>query len=260
VSATNPETRRTLADVPGRETHRVHEVAEFLRSVTPFDTVAPAKLEAIAAACRHEEYPAGTTIISQGGEPATSAWVVQKGSVELADDGRVVDMLGVGEMFGHRSMITGEPVSLTVRAFEDTVCCRMPQDVVLPVLAQPAALRHLVLSVSGRYEMRAREGLTDAEPSRRRVGDLVHRDVVVCSPETTVRDVAARMAADDSPTALIELGEGYGVVTDHDMRSRVVATGASPDTPVREVMTTPAHVVTADRPGAEVLIEMLERG
>ena len=50
------------------------------------------------------------------------------------------------------------------------------------------------------------------------------------------------------------------MVTDHDMRSRVAATGASPDTPVREVMTTPAHVVTADRPGAEVLIEMLERG
>jgi len=238
----------------------VHEVAEFLRSVTPFDTVAPAKLEAIAAACRHEEYPAGTTIISQGGEPATSAWVVQKGSVELADDGRVVDMLGVGEMFGHRSMITGEPVSLTVRAFEDTVCCRMPQDVVLPVLAQPASLRHLVLSVSGRYEMRAREGLSDAEPSQRPVGDLVRANVVLCEPAATVRDVAARMAEADSPIALVELGEEYGVITDHDLRSRIVARGASPGTTVGEAMTTPAHVVTADRLGSDVLLEMLESG
>ncbi len=241
------------------ESH-IDAVSDFLRGVAPFDTLERALLERVAATAQESAYPTGSTILTQGGDPASAAWVIREGSVELADEGRVIDLLGAGEMFGHRSMLTGEPISLSVRTVENTVCYRIPAEVMLPVLAQPAALRHLVLSVSGRYEMRAREGLTDAEPSRRRVGDLVHRDVVVCSPETTVRDVAARMAANDSPTALVELGGVYGVVTDHDLRSRVVATGASADTPVREVMTTPAYVVAADRPGAEVLIEMLERG
>ena len=84
--------------------------------------------------------------------------------------------------------------------------------------------------------------------------------MVVCDPASTVRDVAGRMAAGDTSIALVDLGGDYGVVTDHDLRCRVVATGAGADTPVSEVMTSPARVVTADRPGSEVLVEMLENG
>jgi CBS domain-containing protein len=157
-------------------------------------------------------------------------------------------------------MITGEPVSLAVRAVEDTDCYRIPQHAVLPVLAQPSSLRHLVLSVSGRYEMRAREGLADAEPLRCPVGGLARGEAVVCEPDTSVRDVAGQMAAAGSSIALIDLGDSYGVVTDHDLRCRVVATGAGADTPAREVMTSPARVAAADRPGSDVLVEMLENG
>ena len=236
------------------------EVTPFLRGVTPFDTLGSVELEAVAAACEREQYPAGATILTQGSDPSTSAWVVREGAVELADGGRVVDLLGPGEMFGQRSMITREPVSLAVRAVEDTICYRIPQDAVLPVLAQPSSLRHVVLSVSGRYEMRAREGLADAEPLRCPVGELARGEVVVCDPAATVRDVAERMAAADSSIALVDLGDGYGVVSDRDLRCRVVATGAGADTPVRQVMTSPARVATADRPGSEVLVEMLEHG
>ncbi len=248
-----------MSQTEAREGH-VDEVTPFLRGVTPFDTLGSVELEAVAAACEREQYPAGATILTQGSDPSSSAWVVREGAVELSDGGRVVDVLGAGEMFGHRSMITREPVSLAVRAVEDTICYRIPEDAVLPVLAQPSSLRHVVLSVSGRYEMRAREGLADAEPLRCPVGELARGEVVVCDPATTVRDIAERMAAAESSIALVDLGEGYGVVSDHDLRCRVVAIGAGADTPVREVMTSPARVATADRPGSEVLVEMLENG
>ncbi len=53
----------------------------------------------------------------------------------------MIDLLGEGEMFGHRSMITGEPVSLAVSAHADTVCYRLPEHVLRPVLAQASVLR-----------------------------------------------------------------------------------------------------------------------
>src|SRR5262249_38274187 len=114
--------------------------------------------------------------------------------------------------------------------------------------------------VSGRYEMRAREGLADAEPLRCAVGKLASDQLVICDPATAVREVAERMAAVDSSIALVDLGGDYGVITDHDLRTRVVATGAGGDTPARAGMTSPARVVTADRPGSEVLVEMVENG
>jgi CBS domain-containing protein len=54
--------------------------------------------------------------------------------------------------------------------------------------------------------------------------------------------------------------EGLGIVTDRDLRLRVVAEGRSADDPIAAVMTTPAVTVPADRAGALALLEMLDRG
>lgn len=238
----------------------VGDATVFLGSVEPFDRLMPAELDTVAAVCIPERFSAGTTILAQGGDPSRSAWVIRAGAVELTDAGRVVDVLRSGDMFGHRSMITGEPVSLAVRAVEDTTCYRLPQEAVLRVLAQQSSLRHLVLSVSGRYEMRAREGLADAEPLRCPVGTLAHGQVVVCDPATTVRDLAASMADANTSIALVDLGAAFGAVTDQDLRDRVVAAGAGADTPASTVMTEPARIASAERPGSDVLVEMLEHG
>ncbi len=64
------------------------EIAGFLKGVAPFDTLEDVGLEAVAAACQSESYPAGATIMVQAAEPSRFAWVVRRGAVELADEGR----------------------------------------------------------------------------------------------------------------------------------------------------------------------------
>jgi CBS domain-containing protein len=49
-------------------------------------------------------------------------------------------------------------------------------------------------------------------------------------------------------------------VTDRDIRTRVVAAGAGPETPLSDVMTAPAWTVSADRMATEALLEMLDHG
>ena len=55
------------------------------------------------------------------------------------------------------------------------------------------------------------------------------------------------------------LGDSFGIVTDRDLRRRVIAADLSPDEPVSAIMTAPAYTVTADRLGDDVLLDMLER-
>jgi CBS domain-containing protein len=57
---------------------------------------------------------------------------------------------------------------------------------------------------------------------------------------------------------VVDTGDGLGIVTDRDIRTRVVAAGAAPDTPLSDVMTAPAWTVSADRTGTEALLEMLD--
>ena len=58
---------------------------------------------------------------------------------------------------------------------------------------------------------------------------------------------------------IVELGHGnYGIVTDSDLRSKVVAGRLSPDDPVSAAMTTPIVGVTADQTGADVMMTMID--
>jgi CBS domain-containing protein len=69
------------------------------------------------------------------------------------------------------------------------------------------------------------------------------------------------MAEHGASSLLVTLEEGaLGIVTDHDLRSRVLAEGLSPETPVRDVVTTPVVTAGAEDASTELLLSMLDHG
>ena len=98
------------------------DVVDFLRVHPPFDALAVSDVEDVAASAEIEFHLAGTTIFSQGAEPTEHVRVVRSGAVEIIFDEVVLDLLGVGELFGHGSMLSGLPAGFTARAHEDTLC------------------------------------------------------------------------------------------------------------------------------------------
>ena len=142
-------------------------VAEFLGSRPPFDAVSADDLARVAAVTRTEVSPRGTTIFSQGAGPVEDLRMVRSGSVEVVHDGRVLDLLGPGELFGQASMISGLPTGFEARAGEDTVCYRIPADVVHPLLARPDVLAFVARSIVTR---RAAPTVTPRRPTRDSAG------------------------------------------------------------------------------------------
>jgi CBS domain-containing protein len=230
-----------------------------LRVHPAFDALGAEEVERVAAAAELEHHPAGTTIFSQGAEPVGHLRVVRSGAVELVLDGRTLDLLGVGELFGHASMLSGLPTGFTARAHEDTTCLRIPADVARAVLGRPEALRYLSRSLLARGRLApAREPAT--EPADQPVEKLVRRPLVVCAPDATIREAAQRMTAAGVTCVVVDAGDELGILTDRDLRSRVVAAGLSADDPVAAVMTKPAVTVAVGRTGALALLDMLDRG
>src|SRR5215471_17660369 len=119
----------------------MEDIAGFLAAHPPFDAVGADELAHVAAVTETEHFPAGKTIFSQGTGPVGYLRVVRTGSVEIIHDGQVLDLLGPGELFGHASMLSGLPTGFEARAAEDTLCYRIPADVVNPRLARPARHR-----------------------------------------------------------------------------------------------------------------------
>ena len=234
--------------------------ADFLRLYPPFDALEPDAVARVAAAAELEHHPAGTTIFSQGAEPVSHLRVVCGGAVELVLDGRTLDLLGVGELFGQTSMLSGLPTGFTARAHEQTACLRIPADVARATLGRPEALRYLSRSLLDRGRLGpARESATD--PADQPVEALVRRPLVVVAPDTTIREAAQQMSTAGATCVVVDGGgEGLGILTDRDLRTRVIADGMSADDPVAAVMTAPAVTVSADRTGALALLDMLDRG
>jgi CBS domain-containing protein len=238
----------------------MHDIVEFLRQYPPFDDLDEETLEELVPDVEVEYFAAGTTIFRQGDEPMEHVWVVRRGSVELVDRGRVLDVLGEGELFGHPSMLSGLPTGFEVRASEDTLCYRLPAAAVVPLLSRPAGLRFVARSLLARPRPDPAELPANLDPAQQPAGHLVRGDPLICEPDTTVRESARLMSDTGNDATVVWLGEGeFGILTDRDLRS-VVADGISAESRVSEAMSAPAFTVTPERLGGDVMLEMLRRG
>jgi CBS domain-containing protein len=234
----------------------------FLRAHPPFDSLTEQQVARVAGAAELEHLPAGVTIFAAGDGPVEHLRVVRSGAVEIVSDGRVLDLLGEGELFGQASMLSGFPSGFEARAAEDTVCYRIGADVAEELLAAPEGLRFVARSLL--------EAPTDLhelarEPARnladQPVSKVIRSQPVVCDPQTTIREAAGLMTTARQTSAVIDLGGGrLGILTDRDLRTRVLAAGLSGDSPASAAMSAPAYTCGPDRPAGEVLLRMLDRG
>lgn len=232
----------------------------FLREHEPFARLGERGLHRIERTLEIEYARSGHVVLSRDGEPATALFVVRKGAVRLEVDGRVVDELGPGEAFGFPSLLARS------RPHFDVVCARE-----CLLYRVPASVFHELVDDEREFGNHFRSGLADrlrhathgdevalsgdlAMP----VGDLVKRDVVFVEREATVGD-AARLMRDERVSSVLVRGEPLGILTDRDLRGRVLAEGLGPETPVVDVMTSPVVTVDAEAPLVDVLMQFLDR-
>jgi CBS domain-containing protein len=239
----------------------MHDIAEFLRRHPPFDTLDDDTLTSVARSAEIEFHAAREPVLESAGATSEFAYVVRRGSVELLIDGRLLDLLGEGEMFGFASLLDHGPLGFVARAAEDTLVYRFPGPAIRPVLERPAAARFIARSMNKGVRLLAgQDAGTHVTGLDRPVGELVRAKALVCTPDTGVKDAASRMVEARVTCVAVDLGDTLGIVTDRDIRERVVAAGAPPETPLSVVMSAPAFTVHADRSGAEALLEMLDHG
>ena len=103
---------------------------------------------------------------------------------------------------------------------------------------------------------------TDPQPlAATPISDLMTRDPIACSPDTSIRDAAARLRESHISSILVtEEDRLIGLVTTGDISGRAVASGRSFEAPVSEIMTRDLHTLGPGALGSDVLHEMLERG
>lgn len=220
-------------------------VLELLRDCPAFAGASP---DDVAALARQAE-----VAYAPGGQPADPelsrrCLVVQRGVLGVRDaSGRAVDLVGQGEFHAPAPERTVEP-------WEDSLVALLPDDAAglawSSGIARPGAAEPVAATV------RAGEADLRAGPVR----SAMRAPLLTAEPDETCQAAAERMRAHQVSSLLVFRGEEAGIVTDRDLRNRLVAEGLAAEAPVERIASFPVRTVDADTPVFEALVDMLAGG
>jgi len=234
----------------------------LLEHTAPFDSLPHATREELLDAALVEFFPANTTVISHGAEDRSYLFVVEAGSVRLENTttGRLVDVCGAGDVFGHWGLVRDDAVPYEARAVEPTTCALIPADIFREAYAAHDAFAAF-FNDSLREQSDMVRPPVDAATSQLLLGttvsDLVQRDLVRCEPDVSLRNAAQLMQKERVGSLVVWTdGEPPGILTNSDLRDHVVAGDTSPEAAVRTIMSQPIIALPGSAPLFEALLTM----
>ena len=219
------------------------EFVDFLAAQPPYDALDPTDLARLVRALEVEYVRAGTVLLRPADPLPDHVWVVRSGALEFLDGDRVVDLLERGDTATPEGPPDGPPngppnrdrPAHTLRAAEDSVLYLLPRSLPPhPASADPPVRR----SPAGRHA----------------------RPVLLVEARDPVREVARRIGDRSTSCAVVRFPDGFGVVTDADVRRRVGTGEVDVDAPVAGLASRPALCVPADAEVATALLLMVRHG
>ena len=214
----------------------------------------------MASAAAQHTYRAGQLALIMYGEPTRYLFVVRAGAMELVHGKEVIEVLEPGECFGHPSLVSGLAPTFSVRAREDSSCLLVPGEIALEVLSRPDGTRFVARSLRDRLVRSDQTARGLPELSRTRVGAVARRPALTVPMDATVRDAARKLTDNGATAAYVALPEGPAILSDADLRERVLGAGLGGDDPVRAAVRSPALCIETERTVGEALVELLDAG
>ncbi len=253
----------------------LEDIVDFLRNIPPFQFFDEAVIRDIAGSVSIEFYPKDTVILRQDGPASDSLRIIKKGGVKISlrsDDGEdmIIDYRGEGESFGLVSLMGKEKQKTTIVAIDDTICCLLDKDKVFSLIeSQPTFTEFFLQSHFTKYmdktcrEMSSKNffyGSSDHILLTTKVGEIANKEVVTVSDGATIQDAAQTMCRHKISSVVIVGNDNVpsGIVTDRDLREKVVARGRDVRETVKNIMNLPLIRVDAKDYCFEAVLKMLK--
>ncbi len=238
------------------------EIRDFLANRPPFDQLPEEALDRLPKQLSVRYLRRGTPFPPRDAD-APYLYVVRRGAIEMRDaKGELVSKLGEGEL----CMTPCDPERREAKLDGTTA-----EDTLLYLLActHLSQLRERYSAFAEHFEQSVAERLHKALRLMREgpvrgtrlmsvyVGELLGRDLIKATPETSIRQAATLMTENRvSSLIIMDSNRLVGMITDRDLRSRCIVPGLSFDRPVREIMTEHLHTTQWDTLGSQALITM----
>jgi CRP-like cAMP-binding protein len=137
------------------------EIAAAVSGCDLFAVLDEAGRSALVSQARLKVYAPGETVVRQKDE-GNSLFIVMKGELLVMADKVAVGTLGEGELFGERSLLTGEPRGATVTARDEVRLLEISAAAIGPVIRDNPALMEQLSEVLAHRDEANRESFRNA--------------------------------------------------------------------------------------------------
>ena len=255
-------------------------IKDFIHTVVPFDTLDEDHLTRVVSRMEIVYFPRGEAIIKAGDAPASYLYILKSGSVKVTlpnDAGAemLIDLRGEGDCFGAVSLLQGAKALFDVTACEDVIALLLPAEHFRRLVeTYPDFKRHFSFALARNIQASQRANPTpvslfshgqclglDAVLGRSLAAELMTSQVLTCAAQTSLRQAAQLMTKQRVSSIIVQDQQGLplGILTDSDLRGRVLAEGLDPALPVSEAMSRPLHTIPAKAYAFEAMLAMIRQ-
>ncbi|MBT0811197.1 cyclic nucleotide-binding domain-containing protein [Litoribacter ruber] len=247
----------------------INRVREFLQSYPPFSFLDEAALEAVATAVEIRFFAPQEYLFEQG-EPAQDCFfVLKEGEIHLTQsiDGRqeIYEKCDEGDVFGVMALMGKRPYRLNAQAAENSLVYAIPVQTFESILKENNRVALYFAAGFASGQVVVRNDLSKSQQARSILGSptkdiglllftgqsdvRIKHEVLTCQIGESCHAAALKMAERDVGSIIIVDNEKLplGIITDKDLRNRLVAKKLPFETPVERIMSSP---LTTMKPNA----------
>jgi CBS domain-containing protein len=253
------------------------QIVYFLTRIIPFSFLEEEEIKAVAPAVTAVNYPKDSVVFVQGETRVDGLYIVQKGAAERYFEDRqrktLHSILGEGEMFGGISMLVNDMLAVrTLHTIEDTTFYKLPHQAFFDLCRRHEAFSEYFTDTFGKRMLDRSYAAVIAKSAPTRsdalslfnqpVREVCSRDLLICSADMPIQRAAALMSRRRCSSIFVR-GSGdeiVGILTDNDLRKKVIAEGLPIAKPVAEIMSAPVVTIPDHTLVVDVLMAMMQQG
>ncbi|HTG67517.1 MAG TPA: cyclic nucleotide-binding domain-containing protein, partial [Flavobacterium sp.] len=237
-------------------------VADFLKNFPPFNFLEQIDIEVLSEQVSIIYKDKGAVIFTENEETHDSFYVVHKGAIELRKKSKnnILDMCDEGDIFGLRPLIAHENYKMEAIAHEETILYAIPIDTFRPyAIKNPKVGNFLIDSFASNTHnpySKSHSGKLYGNPldvednedeiidTDNKILDLqpikYSKKIITCSRVTTAKEIAKTMTKKNVGAILVvEDMLPIGIITDKDLRNKIVTGDYSINTTADVIMNSP---------------------
>ncbi|MFC3879551.1 DUF294 nucleotidyltransferase-like domain-containing protein [Algoriphagus namhaensis] len=258
----------------------VNRVSEFLKRYPPFSFLSEEDLEQVASEVQVSYFAKDELLFRQGQPAEAHFFVLKEGSIVLLEEkgerSEIKEVCDEGDVFGVLALLGERPYVLSARSDEESLVYCIPVSTFREILdrngkvamyfAAGFAAGQVVVRASTvpagkpkamfRNESRDHSLLIFSDESQVKYS----KEVLTCPVELSIRDAAQQMTEKQVSSIVIVDDEKFplGIVTDKDLRAKVLARGFSSQEKIARIMSSPVLTRKPESDFSELYLTMIK--